>query len=149
MCLGRIFRDYQRHILLYGSDKDINHVLTSSSGNQTHKWGRIEGVKTMIERRYSETTSKWMMPYYESFMRDDICQTCHGARLNEAALSVQVNGLNIYEATQLTIDKLLAWLDDTRSKLTPNELQIADLILKEIHNRASFLGRCRPRLSDA
>jgi excinuclease ABC subunit A len=71
-------------------------VLTSSSGNQTHKWGRIEGVKTMIERRYSETTSKWMMPYYESFMRDDICQTCHGARLNEAALSVQVNGLNIY-----------------------------------------------------
>jgi excinuclease ABC subunit A len=131
--------DYQRHILLYGSDKDINHVLTSSSGNQTHKWGRIEGVKTMIERRYSETTSKWMMPYYESFMRDDICQTCHGARLNEAALSVQVNGLNIYEATCLTIDKLLAWLDDTRSKLTPNELQIADLILKEIHNRASFL----------
>jgi excinuclease ABC subunit A len=131
--------DYQRHILLYGSDKDINHVLTSSSGNQTHKWGRIEGVKTMIERRYSETTSKWMMPYYESFMRDDICQTCHGARLNEAALSVRVNGLNIYQATCLTIDKLLVWLDETRAKLTPNELQIADLILKEIHNRASFL----------
>jgi len=131
--------DYQRNILLYGSDKDINHVLTSSSGNQTHKWGRIEGVKTMIERRYSETTSKWMMPYYESFMRDDICETCHGARLNEAALSVQVNGLNIYQATQLTIDKLLSWLDDTRSKLTPSQLQIADLVLKEIHNRAQFL----------
>src|SRR5574344_1342882 len=131
--------DYQRHILLYGSDKDINHVLTSSSGNQTHKWGRIEGVKTMIERRYSETTSKWMMPYYESFMRDDICQTCHGARLNESALSVRVNGLNIYQATCLTIDKLLVWLDETREQLTPNELQIADLILKEIHNRASFL----------
>ena len=131
--------DYQRQILLYGSDKDINHVLTSSSGNQTHKWGRIEGVKTMIERRYSETTSKWMMPYYESFMRDDICEACHGARLNEAALSVQVNGLNIYQATQLTIDKLLLWLDDTRSKLSANELQIADLLLKEIHNRAQFL----------
>jgi excinuclease ABC subunit A len=131
--------EYQRHILLYGSDKDINHVLTSSSGNQTHKWGRIEGVKTMIERRYSETTSKWMMPYYESFMRDDICQTCHGARLNEAALSVQVNGLNIYQATQLTIDKLLLWLDDTRSKLGENDLHIADLVLKEIHNRAQFL----------
>jgi excinuclease ABC subunit A len=114
-------------------------VLTSSSGNQTHKWGRIEGVKTMIERRYSETTSKWMMPYYESFMRDDICQTCHGARLNEAALSVQVNGLNIYQATQLTIDKLLLWLDDTRSKLGENDLHIADLVLKEIHNRAQFL----------
>jgi len=80
-----------------------------------------------------------MMPFYESFMRDDVCQTCHGARLNEAALSVQVNGLNIYQATQLTIDKLLLWLDDTRAKLTPNELQIADLVLKEIHNRASFL----------
>ena len=72
-------------------------------------------------------------------MRDDICETCHGARLNEAALSVQVNGLNIYQATQLTIDKLLLWLDDTRSKLSANELQIADLLLKEIHNRAQFL----------
>jgi excinuclease ABC subunit A len=147
--LARSFSDDDKHIILYGSDRDINHVLTSSSGNQTHRRGPIEGIKSKIERLYNDSTSKWMLPYYESFMRDDICESCHGARLNEAALSVQVNGLNIYQATQLTIDKLLAWLDDTRSKLSPNELQIADLVLKEIHNRAQIPRRCRPRLSNA
>ncbi|MCR4562382.1 MAG: excinuclease ABC subunit UvrA [Bacilli bacterium] len=131
--------DFQKHIILYGSDRDIDHVLTSSSGNKTHRRGRIEGIKTMIERRYNETTSKWMIPYYESFMRDDVCGKCHGARLNESALSVQINGLNIYEATQLTVDRLLSWIDDTRSKLTANQHQIADLVLKEIENRARFL----------
>lgn len=129
----------QKHIILYGSDRVINHTLTSSSGNVTHKYGRIEGVKTMIERRYAETTSKWMLPFYESFMRDSVCPDCHGARLNEQALSVRVNGLNIHQVTQLTIDKLLEYVDATRNVLTPNELEIARMVLKEIENRAKFL----------
>jgi excinuclease ABC subunit A len=130
--------DDQHHIL-YGSDKPIDHTLTSSSGNVMHRHGYLEGIKTKIERLYGESTSKWMLPYYESFMRDDICSSCHGARLNEAALSVQVHGKNIYEVTQLSIDKLLLWLDETRKGLTPNELSIASLVLKEIHARAEFL----------
>ena len=131
--------DKDRNIILYGSHEDINHALTSSSGNVTHRRGPIEGVKSKIERLYSESTSKWMLPYYESFMRDDVCETCHGARLNEAALSVKVNGLNIYEVTQLSVDKLLVYLDETEKSLSPNQLQIASLVLKEIRNRARFL----------
>jgi excinuclease ABC subunit A len=131
--------DEQKKIILYGSHEDINHVLTSSSGNQTHRRGPIEGIKAKIERLYSESTSKWMLPYYESFMRDDVCETCHGARLNEQALSVRVNGLNIYQVTQLSIDKLLVYLEQTKGTLTENQLQIAALVLKEIYNRAKFL----------
>jgi excinuclease ABC subunit A len=129
----------QRHLILFGSDRPMDHVITTSGGNQLHKHGCIEGVKTRIERLYNETTSKWMLDYYESYMRDTICETCHGARLSEAALSVHVNGLNIYESTQLTIDKLLEWVADMRKRLSPNDLQIADLVLKEIHNRGQFL----------
>jgi excinuclease ABC subunit A len=131
---------HDKDIILYGSDKPLDHVLTSASGNQTHRRGYIEGVKTRIERLYNNSSSKWMLDYYESFMRDSECQTCHGARLNKEALSVQVNGLNIYEVTQLSIDKLLTYVDDTRKVLTPNQLQIADLVLKEIYNRAKFLA---------
>lgn len=129
----------QKHIILYGSDKPIDHTLTSVNGNIMHKRGYIEGVKVFIERRYAESTSKWMMPYYESFMRDSECEHCHGARLNEQALSVKVNGLNIHEATKLTVDKLIEWIDDTKSKLTENEMEIARLIIQEIRNRAKFL----------
>ena len=129
----------QKHIILYGSDRPIERTLTSVNGNVTHKHGPIEGVKTMIERRYSETTSKWMLPFYESFMRDSVCSSCHGARLNEEALSVRVNGLNIHEVTQLTIEKLLKYIDSTRGVLAPNELEIAKMVLVEIENRAKFL----------
>jgi excinuclease ABC subunit A len=129
----------QKNIILYGSDRPLDHEITTSGGNKMQKRGYLEGVKSKIERLYANTTSKWMLDYYESYMRDSVCSSCHGARLNEAALSVQVNGLNIYQVTQLSIDKLLLWLDDTRKKLTPNELAIADLVLKEIHNRATFL----------
>lgn len=131
--------DKQRHIILYGSDRELDHTLTSVNGNVMHKHGYVEGVKTMIERRYAASTSKWMLPYYESFMRDSECPTCHGARLNEAALSVQVNGLNIDQVTKLTIRKLLAWVDDIRKVLSPNDFQIAKMVLQEIENRAKFL----------
>ncbi len=129
----------EQEIILFGSDRPIQYTLTSTSGNVSKRNAFIEGVKTMIERRYSETTSKWMIPFYESFMRDAECTVCHGARLNEAALSVRINKLNIHEVTCLTIDKLLEWVKDTESKLNETEMQIARLVLKEIYNRAAFL----------
>ncbi len=129
----------QKDIVLYGSKEPLSYTLTSVNGNKMNRHGFIEGAKTRIERLYRETTSDWMRTYYESFMRDSVCEACHGARLNEAALSVQVNGLNIYQATELSLDKFVAWVNDAKSKLTQNQHQIADLVLKEISNRASFL----------
>lgn len=129
----------QKDIVLYGSKEPLSYTLTSVNGNKMNRHGFIEGAKTRIERLYRETTSDWMRTYYESFMRDSVCETCHGARLNEAALSVQVNGLSIYQATELSLDKFVAWVNDTKSKLTQNQHRIADLVLKEIANRASFL----------
>ncbi len=130
----------QKQIILIGSDKPLDHVLTSVNGNTMNKRGYIEGIKTFIERRYRDSSSKWMLPYYESFMRDETCPTCKGARLSKEALAVKVNGLNIFEVTQLTIDKLIEWIKDTRNKLTEQEMTIARLVLQEIENRAQFLS---------
>lgn len=129
-----------RHHILYGSEHEVVREIRTSGGNIMHKRGVLEGVKTKIERLYANTTSKWMFDYYESFMRDSVCSHCHGARLNEKALSVKINGLNIYEATCLPIDRFLVWVNDIRGTLTENQLKIADLVLKEIYNRAKFLS---------
>ena len=131
--------DKAREIVLYGSPDYMEYTIVSSSGNKMNRRGNIEGVKTRIERLYRETSSDWMRTYYESFMRDSICTTCHGARLNEAALSVKVGGLNIHEATDLSLDKFVEWVDQVRASLDDTDRQIADMVLKEIHNRASFL----------
>ena len=129
----------QKEIVLYGSPDVLEYTLTSVNRNKLHRHGQIEGIKTRIERLYRETTSEWMSQYYETFMRDTVCTTCHGARLNESALSVKVGGLNIYEACSLSFDKFLEWVESTSKSLSENEHVIADMILKELRNRATFL----------
>ena len=99
----------------------------------------IEGMKTKLERLYRETTSDWMREYYEIFMSDTECTTCHGQRLNEAALSVRIDGKNIYEVSAMQLKELRDWAKSLPSKLNDNDREIGDLVLKEVYNRASFL----------
>ncbi len=130
----------QKDILLNGSKKPIDRYIKTINGNKMHKTGVIEGVKAKIERLYLSTNSKWMREYYESFMRDDECHTCHGARLNESALSVLINGKNIYEVTELSVKNLLSYIDEVESSLSESDKKIASMVLKEIRNRAKFLS---------
>ena len=129
----------QQRIVLYGSPVVHQYKLTSSSGNTMHRNQVIEGMKTKLERLYRETTSDWMREYYEIFMSDTECTTCHGQRLNEAALSVRIDGKNIYEVSAMQLKELRDWAKDLPSKLNDNDKEIADLVLKEVYNRASFL----------
>lgn len=129
----------QKDIVFNGSKEVHKYVLKSSSGNTNNKFGYIEGIKKKIERLYSETTSDWMRDYYEKFMSDRECQTCHGARLSPIALSVKVDGKNIYEVSCMQIKDLLQFVRQLPQKLSKTQLEIANLVLKEIENRAKFL----------
>ena len=131
--------DKEKDIIFIGSDKPFTYEITSVNGNVMHRSGIIEGIKTRIDRLYNGTNSDMMRGIYEFYMRDSECTTCHGSRLNEAALSVKVNGMNIYEVTCLPIEELQKWIEDTKSKLTPTQLEITKLIIREISSRVKFL----------
>ena len=98
----------------------------------------IEGVRTLIARRYEETTSKWSKEWYASFMSEHTCPTCKGRRLNEQVLSVRVGGLNVAEFTEQAIIDALEFVKNI--KLTDYEMNIARLVLKEITDRLTFLN---------
>jgi excinuclease ABC subunit A len=129
--------DKQMQIILHGSDKPLRYELESSSGNKYSRNDFIEGVKDLIERRYGETTSTMSRDWYHSFMIESECPKCHGARLNEQALSVRVGDKNITEFTQMSVAKALQWTKEL--KLDAEKTKIADLVLKEINNRLEFL----------
>ena len=129
----------KKQIILYGSPEVHKYVLKSSSGNTINRLGYIEGIKVKIERLYRDTSSDWMRDYYEKFMRDSICTTCNGARLNKQALSVKIDNKNIYEASSMQIGKMNAWIKEMPAKLTENQKNIANLVLQEIDNRTTFL----------
>ena len=129
----------KQNIVLFGSPKEHQYTLKSSSGNTNHRNGVIEGIKVKLERLYNDTTSDWMREYYETFMSDHECTTCHGQRLNEAALSVKIDSKSIYDVSALQLKDLKKWVEELPKKLSESENEIADLVLKEISNRASFL----------
>ena len=129
----------QRKILFIGSPDIHKYQLKSSSGNISNRLGYIEGIKTKVERLYADTTSDFMRDYYEKFMRDSICTTCNGARLNKEALSVLIDNKNIYEVTCMQLGELRRWINSLKDKLKDNDLTIANMVIREIDSRVSFL----------
>lgn len=123
--------------VLYGSDVPIAYTLNSRSGITQSKLEYIEGVCPMIERRYQETGSAFSREWYGSFISDQRCPTCSGARLNPQVLSVQVGGKNIYEFCQMSISKARDFM--AHLELNPMQEEIANLIVREIKNRLEFL----------
>ncbi len=127
----------QLEVILNGSDQPISYSITSSSGNKFSRSDYIEGVKTLIERRYVETTSSMSKEWYQTFMMESTCPTCKGRRLNEMALCVRVGDKNIVEFTEMSVRVALEWIN--KLKLNTMQAKIADLVLKEIRNRLTFL----------
>ena len=126
-------------IILNGSKEPLSFKLKSSSGNSVNRNGFLEGVKTRIERLYKETTSDFTREWYASFLKDKECTKCHGARLNDAVLSVKINGLNIYEVTCLSLDKCYEFISNLKNTLTPYQIEVSSMIIEEIKNRLKFL----------
>jgi len=94
----------------------------------------------MMESRYVNSGSDGVRDELEKFMIKTNCPTCHGARLNQDALSITVLGSNIYQVTQLPIEKLDHWLNSLSDKLNNDkEKEILIPIQKELAARMEFL----------
>ena len=123
--------------ILYGTDENIKFKFDSHfSGTKVYS-GKFEGVIKNLKSRYMETTSDANRARIEEFLNDVPCQKCHGARLKESSLAVKVGDLNIFELTNLSVDKCVEFFE--KLKLTEKENIIANQILKEIKARLGFL----------
>lgn len=124
-------------IVLYGSNEKLHFKLQSSSGRVHETVRPFEGVITNLSRRYIETSSTWIREWIESYMTEQICPVCNGKRLNKAALSVKVDGLNIAELTNMSIEQILIRKDNF--KLNSQQTKIAESIINEVNARLTFL----------
>ena len=124
-------------ILLYGAPDIIEFNYVAKNGNTRNSKDTFEGVITNLERRYVETKSGWIRDWISQYMMDLECPKCHGARLDDSVLCVKVGNKNIYEVTCMSIEDLDKFL--TNLKLSKEKEEISRLIIKEIHDRLSFL----------
>ena len=78
-----------------------------------------------------------MRDFYEMYMSESACSTCHGARLKKEVLSVKVGDKNINELTELSIVKIKEYLE--KLELNKKDRMIADMIFRELNKRLEFL----------
>ena len=135
------FQDYPKKIqdiLLYGTGGHSVKVYYKGQRGEGVYDVAFPGLIRNVEQRYKETGSESMKQEYESFMQITPCTACKGQRLKKESLAVTVADKNIYEVTNMSIDKLKMFLQ--KMELSPQQQLIGKQILKEIRARVGFLA---------
>ncbi len=135
------FKDYPKKIqdiILYGTGGHSVKVYYKGQRGEGVYDVAFPGLISNVEQRYKETGSESMKQEYESFMQITPCTACRGQRLKKESLAVTVADKNIYEITNMSIDKLKRFLAEMQ--LSPQQQLIGKQILKEIRARVGFLA---------
>ena len=125
-------------VILYGTNQLFKFEYTSKSGGKRYTTENYEGIVTNLERRYMETSSTWIRDWIDGYMIENTCPSCNGSRLKSEILNIKVNNKNIYEVTNMSIKDLITFFNNL--KLSKTELEISELIVKEIKSRLEFLN---------
>lgn len=126
-----------QEIVLNGTDELFHFHYENDFGGVRDVETTFEGVLKNIKRRYHDTNSDFTREQMRQYMTELTCQTCQGYRLNPQALSVQINGTNIGQTNELSIQKAVNFFSNLT--LSDQEKVIAKPILKEVNDRLSFL----------
>ena len=127
-----------RNMIIYGTGSRKVKVHYKGQRGEGVYDVEFPGLIRNMEQRYRETASDTMKQEYESLMQITPCTACKGQRLKKESLAVTVAGKNIYEITQLSVERLLEFL--SRMELSDQQKLIGKQILKEINARVRFLS---------
>jgi excinuclease ABC subunit A len=128
----------EKEVFLYGTGSERHQVsYTNRFGRHRSYKVRFEGIVNNLERRYEETDSESNRERIESYMAEQPCPDCKGARLRPESLAVKVGGISIAEFSDKSARAASEWINEL--KMTETERAIARLIVREISERLAFL----------
>jgi len=137
---NRLIRQFCRY---YGVDPETPYKDLPASIRKILMYGDpdgplgFEGVIPNLIRRWNNTESEAVKERLHSYLSDQPCKACHGARLKPASLAVTINGKNIYDITRMSISEAREYFDTL--SLDAEKAQIAQQILREIRHRLRFM----------
>ncbi len=129
--------DNVRQFILKGHDDPVLVRYRNRFGRVRTYTQKYEGVLPQVRRRYDEAESDAARDRWGAYLQEIPCSACGGARLKPASLAVTIDGRNISEVSQMSIDQLADRVDAL--DLSGREMAIAELVLREIKTRLRFL----------
>jgi excinuclease ABC subunit A len=138
--------DEQRQVVLHGSEEPIS-IQADSRYRKSETYQRpFEGILPILERQLRDASGESVRQKLEQYLEMVPCGTCQGLRLRPEALAVRVGPYAIHELTAVSvadtlerIEALMGVAKGADPLLTPRQIQIGDLVLREIRMRLKFL----------
>ncbi|WMW21170.1 excinuclease ABC subunit UvrA [Methanolobus mangrovi] len=128
-----------QNIIFNGSEELIPFVHVGKNGGMWKHKGRFKGVIANLSKVYEGTESESSKERMSRYISTKPCLTCHGKRLKPVTIAVTIDGKNIINVTEMSVDEALEFFKELEPKLNDREYTIARLILKEIKARLGFL----------
>ncbi len=133
----------QKRLLLDGTGEE-EFVVTGTNrfGKATEIYETFRGIKGELMRRYKESESDYIKASIEKYMQQVVCPLCEGTRLKKEATAITIDEKPISDVSNMTITNVLAWCNKLTSGtiLSGREIEVGNMILKEIATRLTFLG---------
>jgi excinuclease ABC subunit A len=120
-------------IILYGTEE----MVADSEGHLSNS--NFEGIINFLIRQQEELNSKTIERWVDSFMNKVPCNKCNGTRLKKEALYFKIDGKNIAELSNYSLNDFFDFIDTVEERLEPKNRIIAHEVIKEIRNRTKFL----------
>lgn len=127
----------EQHLILYGCNEPFSFHYKNEKGMMRQTKTHFEGVIPRIKRIYRDTSSEMVRKQIGSYMVQQVCPTCEGARLKKEVLHVRIGEKNIDDISRMSIQDAQHFFQNL--DLSSKEVQIAKEVLKEIHERLGFL----------
>lgn len=135
-----LLNEKQTEMLLYGNKKTYKVAGTNRFGENTNIYEEWQGIIPQLELKYTESDSDWARAEIEKYMQRQVCDICGGKRLKPEVLNIKILGKNIWEISELSIDKSFNFIDELTNKINAYEKEISAAIIVEIKNRLNFLS---------
>ncbi|MCP9904995.1 excinuclease ABC subunit UvrA, partial [Cyanobium sp. BA5m-10] len=138
----------QQEVLLHGSQEPISIQADSRYRKSAGYERPFEGILPILERQLRDASGESVRQKLEKFLELVPCATCHGLRLRPEALAVRVGPYAIHELTAVSVGETLRRIESLMGVgesegadplLSPRQIQIGDLVLREIRLRLKFL----------
>ncbi|WP_199197423.1 excinuclease ABC subunit UvrA [Chroococcidiopsis sp. CCALA 051] len=120
----------QQQTILYGSDQPVWI-------EERKDYRRYAGVIPILQRQFDEASSELIKQKLEQYVVQQPCPVCHGKRLKPEALAVRLGQYHILDLTSVSIRECHQRIGSIT--LSDRQMQIADLVLREIKARLQFL----------
>ncbi len=130
----------EREIVFHGPAVKKHIFYKAKNSNQA---GEIDftyyNAVYTVENALKKVKDESGMKRVEKFLKEDICPSCGGTRLSDAARAPKLRGISLDEACKMTLAELIKWVDGVPASLPEEMRPMAESICESFQTTARRL----------